>query len=96
MAGSVRVAIVGLEFGAEFIPIYQAHPGARMQAICQRTQSHLDEVGDAFGVESRYTDYAELLKDPEIDAVHVNTPPMAHADHVVAGLRDGATVSREL
>ncbi len=93
MAGSVRVAIVGLEFGAEFIPIYQAHPGARMQAICQRTQSHLDEVGDAFGVESRYTDYAELLKNPDIDAVHVNTPPMAHADHVVAGLRAGKHVA---
>ena len=62
MANSVRVAIVGLEFGAEFIPIYQAHPGAEMRALCQRTRAHLDEVGDAFGVEARYTDYAELLK----------------------------------
>jgi len=93
MANSVRVAIVGLEFVAEFIPIYQAHPGAEMRAICQRTRAHLDEVGDAFGVESRYTDYAELLKDPDIDAVHVNTPPMAHADHVVAGLRAGKHVA---
>ncbi len=93
MANSVRVAIVGLEFGAEFIPIYQAHPGAEMRALCQRTRAHLDEVGDAFGVEARYTDYAELLKDPDIDAVHVNTPPMAHADHVVAGLRAGKHVA---
>jgi len=93
MARSVRVAIVGLEFGAEFIPLYQAHPNAEMAAICQRTRSHLDEVGDAFGVEPRYTDYAELLKDASIDAVHVNTPPMAHADHVVAGLRAGKHVA---
>ena len=26
----IRVAIVGLGFGAEFIPIYQAHPNAEM------------------------------------------------------------------
>ena len=29
----IRVAIVGLGFGAEFIPIYQAHPHAEMYAI---------------------------------------------------------------
>jgi predicted dehydrogenase len=74
MAGSVRVAIMGLEFGAEFIPIDQAHPGAEMQAICQRTRSHLDEVGNAFGVESRYTDYAELLKDPDIGSSSTDPP----------------------
>ena len=30
MSKKVRVAIVGLGFGAEFIPIYQAHPNAEM------------------------------------------------------------------
>ena len=46
----VRVAIIGLGFGAEFIPIYQNHPQAEMYAICQRTQEKLDQIGDAFGV----------------------------------------------
>ena len=32
----INVAIVGLGFGAEFIPIYQRHPDANMYAICQR------------------------------------------------------------
>ena len=32
-----RAAIVGLGFGAEFIPIYQRHPNAEMTAICQRS-----------------------------------------------------------
>ncbi len=91
--GRINIAIVGLEFGAEFIPIYQAHPKSRMKAICQRTKTHLDKVGDAFGVGSRYTDYAELLKDPEIDAVHINTPPFLHAEHVVAGLEAGKHVA---
>jgi hypothetical protein len=31
--GKVRVAIVGLGFGAEFIPIYQRHPNAEMSCV---------------------------------------------------------------
>ena len=40
----VRVAIVGLGFGAEFIPIYQAHPNAEMYAICRRNKAELDKL----------------------------------------------------
>ncbi|HSU53126.1 MAG TPA: Gfo/Idh/MocA family oxidoreductase, partial [Candidatus Dormibacteraeota bacterium] len=58
----INVAIVGLGFGAEFIPIYQRHPNANMYAICQRTKKKLDAIGDAFGVEKRYTDFGQLLK----------------------------------
>ena len=89
----VRVAIVGLGFGAEFIPLYQRHPLARMEAICQRTPSKLDAVGDAFGVAKRYTDYAALLRDPEIDAVHINTPIPDHAPQAIAALRAGKHVA---
>ena len=32
----INIAIIGLGFGAEFIPIYQRHPNANMYAICQR------------------------------------------------------------
>jgi predicted dehydrogenase len=89
----VRVAIVGLGFGAEFIPLYQRHPLARMEAICQRTPEKLDAIGDAFGVAKRYTDYAALLRDPEIDAVHINTPIPDHAPQAIAALRAGKHVA---
>ena len=56
----INVAIVGLGFGAEFIPIYQQHPDANMYAICQRNEESLNKVGDAFGIEKRYRDYDEL------------------------------------
>ena len=70
----LNIAIVGLGFGAEFIPIYQRYPGVNLAAICQRTESKLNEVGDQFGIAKRYTDYDALLADPDIDAVHINTP----------------------
>jgi predicted dehydrogenase len=89
----LNVAIVGLGFGAEFIPIYQRHPQANMYAICQRNKAKLDETGDAFGIEKRYTDYDALLKDPAIDAVHINTPIPDHASQSLKALRAGKHVA---
>src|SRR4051812_17003848 len=37
----IRVAIVGLGFGAEFIPIYQNYPGVEMYAVCRRNKAEL-------------------------------------------------------
>src|SRR5579872_268741 len=89
----IRVAIVGLGFGAEFIPIYQAHPDAEMYAVCQRTRAKLDQVGDRFGVKTRYTSYDELLKDPNVDAVHINSPIGDHAPQSIAALKAGKHVA---
>ena len=57
----VRVAIVGLGFGAEFIPIYQQHPHAEMYAICRRREKELHECGDRWKIKTRYTDFNKLL-----------------------------------
>ncbi|RPD41989.1 Gfo/Idh/MocA family protein [Chitinophaga barathri] len=89
----INVAIAGLGFGAEFIPIYQQHPGANLVAICQRTRSRLDEIGDAAGIQKRYTDYDEMLLDPEIDAVHINTPIPDHGIQSIKALKAGKHVA---
>src|SRR6266581_3163170 len=92
-AGKINVAIVGLGFGAEFIPIYQRHPNANMYAICQRTRKKLDAIGDAFGVERRHDDFHQLLKDPALDAVHINSPIPDHAWQSIAALKAGKHVA---
>jgi predicted dehydrogenase len=89
----IRVAIVGLGFGAEFIPIYQNHPNAEMYAICRRNKKALDECGDKFGIGVRYTDFDDLLKDPNVDAVHINSPIPDHAPQSLAGLQAGKHVA---
>jgi predicted dehydrogenase len=89
----VNIAIVGLGFGAEFIPIYQRHPDANMDAICQRTQEKLNQIGDAFGVEKRYTSFEELIKDKDVEAVHINSPIHLHAPQSIAALKAGKHVA---
>jgi predicted dehydrogenase len=95
MAGEkpIRVAIIGLGFGAEFIPIYQKYPGAEIHAICRRDRKGLDECGNRYGIKNRYTDYRELLKDPNIDAIHINSPIPDHAWMSVEALSAGKHVA---
>ena len=87
-----RVGLIGLGFGAEFIPIYLADPRAEVTAICQRNRRRLDEIGDRFGVPTRYADFRELLADPNVDFVHINSPIPDHAPMTVAALKAGKHV----
>lgn len=93
MTRKVRMAIAGLGFGSEFIPIYQAHPDTELVAVCQRTATTLHEVADRFGVPGRFTSFAAMLEDPLIDAVHINTPIPDHAQQTIAALRAGKHVA---
>jgi predicted dehydrogenase len=88
----VNVAIIGLGFGAEFIPIYQRHPNANMYAICQRNAEKMNQIGDALGIEKRYTSYDDVLADPNVDFVHINTPIPDHATQTIAALKAGKHV----
>jgi predicted dehydrogenase len=87
-----NVAIIGLGFGAEFIPIYQAHPNANMYALCRRNQAELNKIGDAFRVDRRYSDYNDVLADPNVDYVHINSPIGDHAWMSIAALKAGKHV----
>jgi predicted dehydrogenase len=88
----INIAIVGLGFGSEFIPIYQRHPRAALYAICQRNKEKLEQIGKAFKIEKRFTRYEDLLADPAIDAVHINTPIPDHAPMSIAALKAGKHV----
>lgn len=83
----IRVGIVGLSFGAEFIPIYQKHPETELVAICRRDERLLNEIGDRWEITKRYTNLEDMLMDADIDAVHINTPPMMHAQQTIAVLK---------
>jgi predicted dehydrogenase len=88
-----NIAVVGLGFGAEFIPLWQKHPHTNCHAICQRNADKLNQCGDQWGVEKRYTDYQALLRDPNVDAVHINSPIPNHGEQAIAALKAGKHVA---
>ena len=86
--------MVGLGFGAEFIPLYQKHPDAECYAICERDKGKLNKVGDLFKVERRFTRFEDLLKTKEIDAIHVVTPSLpTSAVPIQPGVDDSASIA---
>ncbi len=89
MSNKVKIAVVGLNFGKEIIPIYQRHPDVEVYAVCQRTKEHLDKVGDEFGISKRYTTFEDVLQDKEVDAIHIATPIADHAKMTLASLNAG-------
>ena len=88
----LNVAIIGLGFGAEFIPIYQKHAEANLLAICRRNKKELDRIGDACGIAKRYTRFEDVLADPEVDFVHINSPIPDHAWMSIEALKAGKHV----
>ncbi len=85
----MRVALAGLRFGAEFVPIYLHHPAVTKLTICDSDPAVLQTVGDRFGIESRAADLAEVLRSRAIDAVHLVTPIPYHAEQTLAALEAG-------
>jgi predicted dehydrogenase len=85
----VRVALVGLGFGAEFIPIYLHHPKVESLILCDSNRAVLDGAGDKFEVGRRTTDLNAILNSDEIDAVHLVTPIPYHAQQTIAVLNSG-------
>jgi predicted dehydrogenase len=86
---SIKVGIIGMGFGKEFVAIYQKLSGTEVKAISQRDATSLEKNADFFGIECRYTDWRDMLGNPDIDAIHVVSPIMDHADMTVAALEAG-------
>src|SRR4051794_40768451 len=85
----MRIALVGLHFGAEFVPIYQNHPDVERVAICDLDTALLEQVGDQYAVADRFASLDDILADPSYDAVHLLTPVPLHVTQTVAVLSAG-------
>ena len=85
----IRVAVVGLGFGAEFVPIYLRHPNVAAVAICDQDATRLNETGDRFRISHRLRTFEEAIACPDLDAVHLVTGIPLHAEQSVAVLESG-------
>ncbi|MCL2337484.1 MAG: Gfo/Idh/MocA family oxidoreductase [Firmicutes bacterium] len=86
---SIKVGIIGMGFGKEFIAIYQKLTGCEVKALSQRNEKKLNEIADTFGIEHRYTNWKQMLNDKDIDAIHVVSPILDHVEMTVASLNAG-------
>jgi predicted dehydrogenase len=67
-------------------------PDASLVAVGSRDPSTADEFGARFDVPHRHGSYAELVNDPDVDAVYVATPHPGHHDAALAAIIAGKAV----
>lgn len=87
----IKVAIVGLSFGLEFVPIYLDHPNVSELVIVDQDKSLVEIAQSRYGIEDGacYFNIEDALADNTIDAVHLVTPPATHASFSVNVLNSG-------
>ena len=56
-------------------------------------RKELNECGDRWVIGKRYTNFEDVLDDPNIDAVHINSPIPDHAWQSIAALKAGKHVA---
>lgn len=90
----LRVGIAGLgRLGKRHAEQLARHtPGAVLSAACSPMPAELDWARSELGVRRCHADYADLLADPEVDAIVLVTPTTLHADQASAALRAGKHV----
>lgn len=92
----VRWGVIGLGwFGEVHADNLAEMPDIELAALCTRRPERLDEIGDRLGVKRRYTDYRELLADPDVDVVSITTHINDHRDIAIDALRSGKHVLLE-
>ena len=63
-----------------------------MYGICRRNEDELNKIGEAFGIENRFTDYQDVLNDSAVDFVHINSPIPDHGWMSIDALKAGKNV----
>ncbi len=69
------------------------YEGTRVTALCDVDRNHLETAaGMVGGNVNQYHDYRELINDPNVDIVHIATPPHWHGIMAVDAARSGKDI----
>jgi predicted dehydrogenase len=87
MRQKVRVAIIGAGSISEMhLNSYHNNPDAELIAICDIDEERAKAKAEKYSIANVYTDYHDLLANPEIDAVSICTWNNSHAAISIAAL----------
>lgn len=91
----IGCGVVGLgAIGPLHIKCVNAIGSARLAAVCDRVREKADQYAAENGCKAYY-DFDEMLRDPQIDLVHICVPSGMHADLGVRAARAGKHVLTE-
>lgn len=90
----IKMGIVGLgRLGIEHARNIAFHlPNAELIAACSVIKDEVDRVQKEWGVPFGYTDFNEMIRNKELEAVAILSPSPNHVEHIIAALEAGLHV----
>ncbi len=97
MMGKVKVGIVGLgRLGRQHAENLAFRiPNCELLAVCSVIQDEVEQVQKEWDVKYTYTDYDEMLKNKELDAIFIASPSGFHCEQIEKALHAGFHVFSE-
>lgn len=83
------IASYGMSGKIFHAPFIHSHPYFKLSAIVER---HRDESREKYPESTLYRSFEELIADPDIDLVVVNTPVQTHYEYAKAALNAGKNI----
>jgi predicted dehydrogenase len=89
----ITVGIIGTGFGASIhLSALRENPVFTVAAICSRRPDRARAAAIDHGIPDYHADYRELVRDPQIEAVIVASPPHLHHSMAIASLEESKHV----
>jgi predicted dehydrogenase len=89
----VRAAVVGMGIGRAGGDAFSRNPRSQVAALCDLSEDRMQDYASYLREKPKfYTDYHEMCRDPEIDAVFVATPNQFHVPVALEAVRNGKHV----
>ena len=67
-------------------------PGCELAAICDVDAGRVKEVAEELGVQYTYTDFEEMCRNPELDAIVIVSPSFLHCQQIEIAMNNGKHV----
>jgi len=74
-------------------PGYRDNPEAQIYAVCDSHPDFVERRKNEWKTNKAYTDYKEMLRDPELHAVEILTPQLSHEEMVIAAAEAGKHIA---
>ena len=85
MSKKFNVAVVGLRFGASFVPHFKAHPSVDKVYLCDLNKEQLEKDASQYEL-PKIGSFDEILLRDDIQAVAIFTPRHTHAPLTISAL----------
>ena len=94
---TINIAVVGLgAFGIKHLDALALIEDANIAYVGHSRLEVAQEVAQKYGAKAAFTDYVEMLSQPDLDAVILATPTQMHLDQTLQALEAGVHVQVEI